>query len=116
MLTIPYQPIVAGRPINVHLVLEYAAFFIAFRYYVYLRKRSSDPISSSNRLSIILGAAAGAFVGSRVVAFLENPPDDITFHVILQLYTVKTIMGGLFGGMLGVEIVKWKLNIKQSSG
>lgn len=29
---------------------------------------------------------------------------------------VKTIMGGLFGGLLGVEIAKWKISEKHSSG
>ena len=53
---IPFEPQIAGRTINIHLILEYAAFFIAFRYYLWLRKRTEDPISTSTRLSIILGA------------------------------------------------------------
>jgi phosphatidylglycerol:prolipoprotein diacylglycerol transferase len=116
VLPIPYEPIIAGRPINIHLILEYAAFFIAFRYYVFSRKKSADPISSSNRLSIILGAAIGAFFGSRIMAFLENPFIALTTGNMIQLFNIRTIMGGLFGGMLGVELVKWKLKEKQSSG
>src|SRR5688572_5480539 len=73
MLAIPFEPKIAGLTLNVHLILEYVAFFTAYRYYVYLRKGSADIISSSNRLSIILGAALGALIGSRVMGFLENP-------------------------------------------
>ena len=114
MLSIPFEPKIAGWTINIHLILEYAAFFTAFRYYVYLRKRSSDLISSPHRLSIILGAMVGALLGSRIMGFLENPVlESINW---LYFYNTKTIMGGLFGGLLGVEIAKWKIKEKQSSG
>ena len=111
---IPFEPQIAGRTINIHLLLEYAAFFIAFRYYLWLRKRTEDPISTSTRLSIILGAAAGAFLGSRIMAFLENP--QLAELSVLVVYNLKTIMGGLFGGLLGVELTKWMIKEKHSSG
>jgi len=115
-MTIPFEPKIAGWTINVHLILEYLAFFVAYRYYVYLRKRSTDPISISNRLSIILGAAIGALIGSRIVGFLENPIVDLSKITLLELFNLKTIMGGLFGGLIGVELTKWKLKEPQSSG
>ena len=99
-----------------HLVLEYLAFFIAFRYYVYLRKGSEDSISTLNRLSIILGAIIGALIGSRLVGFLENPMVDFSKVTIIQLFNTKTIMGGLFGGLLGVELAKKIIGEKTSSG
>ncbi len=116
MLTIPFEPEIAGLPINVHLILEYLAFFVAYRYYIFLRKDRSDTISSSNRISIVLGAALGAFVGSRIMGFLENPVVDVTSVGILQLINLKIIMGGLFGGLLGVEITKHMIGEKNSSG
>jgi phosphatidylglycerol:prolipoprotein diacylglycerol transferase len=116
MLFIPFEPRIAGLTINVHLILEYIAFFAAYRYYVYLRKRDTDTISSPNRLSIILGAAVGALMGSRIIGFLENPVINFAAINLLQLYNVKTIMGGLFGGLLGVEFAKKIINEKRSSG
>lgn len=116
MITIPIEPKVGDVSINVHLVLEYAAFFIAYRYYVYLRKRSNDPITYSNRLSIILGAALGAWVGSRLVGYLENPYGVSTWYDLLLLLNTKTIMGGLFGGLLGVELAKRIVGEQHSSG
>ncbi|WP_306416975.1 prolipoprotein diacylglyceryl transferase family protein [Fulvivirga maritima] len=101
---------------NVHLLTEYLAFFIAFRYYLYLRKRSQDTISSNNRLSIILGATIGALVGSRLIGFLENPLFDLSWKDIITLWNLKTIMGGLFGGLLGVELAKKIIGEKQRSG
>ncbi|MEZ4855350.1 MAG: prolipoprotein diacylglyceryl transferase [Gelidibacter sp.] len=115
-MQIPFEPIVFGYHINSHLVLEYLAFFIAFRYYLYLRKGSEDSISSINRLSIILGAVIGAFIGSRLTGFFENPLIPISKENFIQLLNTKTIMGGLFGGLLGVEIAKKIIGETQSSG
>ncbi|UII29480.1 prolipoprotein diacylglyceryl transferase [Fulvivirga maritima] len=89
---------------------------MAFRYYLYLRKRSQDTISSNNRLSIILGATIGALVGSRLIGFLENPLFDLSWKDIITLWNLKTIMGGLFGGLLGVELAKKIIGEKQRSG
>lgn len=115
-MEIPFEPIITGYKINIHLILEYLAFFLAFRYYVFLRKRSIDVIPNSNRLSIILGAALGAFLGSRIVAVFENPVFITDISVFVTILNSKTIMGGLFGGLLGVEIAKKIIGEKQSSG
>lgn len=114
-LEIPFEPILFGITINVHLILEYLAFFIAFRYYVIIRKNTEDIISSNNRLSIILGAVFGAFLGSRIIGSLENPLllTELSWIAILN---TKTIMGGLFGGLLGVEFAKKIIGEKNSSG
>lgn len=69
-----------------------------------------------NRLSIILGAVIGALIGSRFIGFFENPLVQITKDNIIQVLNTKTIMGGLFGGLLGVEISKKIIDEKQSSG
>ncbi len=116
LLKIPFEPIFLGYTINIHLVLEYLAFFVAYRYYVYLRKHTSDYITPSNRLSIILGAATGALIGSRLIGLLENPLIEFSQVNIIQLLNTKTIMGGLFGGLLGVEYIKKRIGETQSSG
>ncbi len=114
--TIPFEPTVAGHAINVHLILEYTAFFVAFRYYVYPRKRSSDKITSANRLSIILGAIFGALIGSRLMGYLEHPIAIDSAAILVKVLNTKTIMGGLFGGLLGVEFSKYLIGEKQRSG
>ncbi len=59
--------------IPVHFICETLAYFIGYRYYVYLRKHTTDAISSDNRLIIFIGAAGGAFLGSHLVGIFENP-------------------------------------------
>jgi prolipoprotein diacylglyceryltransferase len=77
---------------------------------------SNDPISNKNRLSIILGAIVGAFLGSRIIGFLENPMITLNSQNIVHLLNTKSIMGGLFGGLIGVEISKKLIKEKHSSG
>ncbi|MFV8331630.1 prolipoprotein diacylglyceryl transferase [Flavobacterium sp. XS2P14] len=115
-MTIPFEPVFFGYEINIHLIFEYFAFFIGYRYYAYLRKKQEDLIQTTNRFSIIFGAAMGAFLGSRIMGFFESPilPDDLIS--IVKALNTKTIMGGLFGGLLGVELTKKIINEKNSSG
>ncbi|WP_299438133.1 prolipoprotein diacylglyceryl transferase family protein [uncultured Aquimarina sp.] len=116
-MDVPFEPVVFGIKVNIHLILEYAAFFVGFRYYIILKKNITDPISSSNRLSIIIGAVFGAFLGSRIIGFLENPSFlSFSLEYVVQLLSAKTIMGGLFGGLLGVELAKKIIGEEKSSG
>ncbi len=115
-MQIPFEPSLFGYSINIHWILEYVAFFAGFRYYVFLRKKQHDVISSNNRLSIIIGATLGALLGSRIVGILEYPIFDFTQENIISLLNAKTIMGGLFGGLLGVELAKKIIGESSSSG
>lgn len=115
-MDIPFEPILFGTKLNIHLILEYTAFIIAFRYYVIVRRKSTDAISSPHRLSIILGATLGALLGSRIIGWLEYPFLEFTIENLLPLLNTKTIMGGLFGGLLGVELSKKIIGVTQSSG
>ncbi len=115
-IKIPVELQLGILPISLHWLLEYLAFFMAYRYYQRLKQRHDDGIASTNRLSIILGAAIGALLGSRIVGFLEQPIWPQNAMDFLTLTQVKTIMGGLFGGLIGVEIAKKIINERRSSG
>lgn len=105
-------------PGYVHTIFEVAAFFVGFRYYLFLRKKSGDNIPELNRTWIIVGAAAGALIGSRVVGAFEDPSwlHHLSLKNIFIAFNSKTIVGGLFGGILGVELTKKMLGEKQRSG
>jgi phosphatidylglycerol:prolipoprotein diacylglycerol transferase len=103
--------------VSLHVVFETLGMAAGFRYFLFLRKRRADRIGDANRVWIIIGAAFGAFVFSRVVGALENP---VSFfhspHPLLYFYSNKTIVGGLLGGLLMVEMVKKVIGERQSSG
>lgn len=101
--------------IPVHFVCETLAYIIGYRYYVYLQKHHSDQISSDNRLVIFIAAAFGAFIGSHLVGIFENPPSLVHFNTVYFLGN-KTIVGGMLGGLVAVEITKKRLGVNVSSG
>ncbi|MFI5139662.1 MAG: prolipoprotein diacylglyceryl transferase [Sphingobacteriales bacterium] len=91
------------------------AYFIGYRYYVFLRKQYNDPISSENRLIIFIGAAFGALVGSHLIGVIENPP-MLSHFTLIYLMGNKTIVGGMLGGLIGVELTKKRMGVNVSSG
>jgi phosphatidylglycerol---prolipoprotein diacylglyceryl transferase len=108
---------IGNTSILLHVICEIAAFSIAFRYYLYLRKRTTDVIPSGNRTWIIIGAVLGSLIGSRLVGGLE----DITAlrtadNLLMHFYNNKTVVGGFVGGLAGVEIVKKMIGEKRASG
>ena len=101
---------VAGAPL-LHLLLETAGVALAMAYYHRLRERHPDPISDHHRTLLLIAAAFGAFLGSRLVGALEQPQ-----HFLENLLRSKTIVGGLLGGLFTVEATKALLGIRHRSG
>jgi len=101
--------------IPAHFVCETLAYFVGYRYYVYLRKHTHDKISTENRLMIFIGAAFGALIGSHLVGVFESPL-LLPHFSLMYLMGNKTIVGGMLGGLIGVELTKKKLGVTASSG
>lgn len=113
----PVQIGINEYTVDAHLIFETLGFLAGFRYYLYLRNKSTDRISESNRIWIIIGATFGAFFFSRLVGSLEQPDHFFhTAHPLLYFYANKSIVGGLLGGLLMVELTKIWLKEKNSSG
>lgn len=113
----PVEITLGSLTLSLHFVLETLAFVIGFRYFLWLRSRQKDAISEPNRIWIIVGATAGALIFSRLLAALEQPLELFNSEQpLLYLYANKTIVGGLLGGLMGVEIMKKVIGEKQSSG
>jgi phosphatidylglycerol:prolipoprotein diacylglycerol transferase len=113
----PLEFSVGGLNINGHLLFETLGFIIGYRYYSYLRKKQTDTINDSNRLSILIAATFGAFFFSRIIGALESPIGLIhSQNLIIDIFKSKTIIGALLGGLLFVEITKKMIGEKSSSG
>lgn len=68
-------------------------------------------------LPVYIGALGGAFLGAKLLYLLAEgwrdwPLDDRW----LRLATGKTVLGGLLGGYVGVELMKWLVGYKKSTG
>jgi hypothetical protein len=100
-----------------HAILETAAFFIGFRYFIYLRKKLGDHYPSSKRIYIVIAAIFGALIGSRLIGSLERPYELFrTDNIFWYVYNNKTVLGGFLGGLVGVELTKKIIGEKKASG
>src|SRR5690348_15765054 len=88
-----------GNP-SVHLAFEAAGYVAAAVVYTVQRNRQGDAIPDRARAAVIAAAAAGAALGARLLVLFEG----------------KTIVGGLLGGLIGVEIAKKLIGVTRSTG
>ena len=116
-MSFPYYIQVGQTKFLLHSLIEPIAFFVGFRYFLYLRRKKSDPILSANRISILIAAIFGALLGSRLIGGLENPPQLFhSPHPLFYFYENKTVLGGFLGGLFGVELVKKRIGERTPSG
>jgi len=79
---------------------------------------SQLPISSSQRSSISVGALVGALLGAKLLVMVQHVNllgEDWRMFVLLVLQG-KTIVGALLGGLIGVELTKKMIGVRQSTG
>lgn len=91
------------------------AYTVGYRFYVWQRARSHDSISDEARMWIFLGAAVGALIGSHLLGILESPVYLQQLNGQIMMGN-KTIVGGLLGGLIGVEWTKKRIGVSASSG
>jgi prolipoprotein diacylglyceryltransferase len=118
-MTFPVYLGVGWIRIHPHLLFETLAYFIGFRVYLQLKRRQGDPISDTTRWTVIAAAAVGAALGSKILFWLEDPVAMLTAASHADVATLmggKTIVGGLIGGTVAVEIAKVVVGERRSTG
>jgi len=99
--------------------LAYAAGYAVFRR---VRARQGDVIAEPQRWTVLAAAAVGALLGSRLLGLAEQGPTLRSAwqsgHLLALLISPggKTIVGGLLGGWLAVEMVKRVSGIRRRTG
>lgn len=105
-----------------HPVFETLAYGVAYWVYRRERERVGDVIAEPQRWTVIAAAAVGALVGSRLLGLAEQWPTVLSAARSEQLFRLltssggKTIVGGLLGGWIAVEIVKRITGIHSRTG
>lgn len=92
----------------VHFLFEAAGYVAGVALYTILRRRRGDVVSDRDRATVFAGAAVGAALGSRILFVLSYLGGDF--------FGGKSIVGGLLGGLIGVELAKKLAGITRSTG
>jgi len=105
-----------------HPVFETLAYAAGYALFRSLRDRQGDVVSEPQRWTVFAGAAIGALIGSRLLGLAEQWPTVLAAWRAAHLIDLflspggKTIVGGLLGGWLAVEIVKRMSGIRRRTG
>ncbi|PWN64411.1 prolipoprotein diacylglyceryl transferase [Chryseobacterium oncorhynchi] len=105
-----------GKTILAHPLFEAVGMFLGMRYYFYLKRKSKEKLSFNISAAVLIGATAGALLGSKLIGNLENPYLMFVRFSVQKFWSSNTIVGGLALGLLGVELAKKVVNHKESTG
>ena len=104
-------------PLHPHWVFETLAYLVGARLYGYLKAQQADPIGTENRWWVVAAAFVGAIFGSKLLVLLDHPQLTVaSLAQPLALLEGKTIVGGLVGAWIAVELVKRWLGITERTG
>ena len=107
----------AGQLAAVHGGFEWAAIFIGVRLYLRAGRTSLVALGKTRNFAVIFGCIVGAAVGNKAVHWIHHaeqwPLLAASPWLILQ---GQSIVGGLLGGLIGVEIGKKYAGVTESTG
>jgi phosphatidylglycerol:prolipoprotein diacylglycerol transferase len=99
-----------------HFLLETGAYVIGAS--VYWRAAATQPLPPrrGDRLALLAGAVCGALIGSKLLHIAEHLPALWQSSDWSLWVGGKSLLGGLLGGTLGVEIVKHHVGWTRPTG
>jgi len=112
-------PMTAFSPVWVHTLLEILAYTLGTQAFLWQRRRLglNSLQDKDQTVWVIVGAAMGAALGSKMAFWLEDPAIAFAnFPDWRHLLEGKSIVGGLLGGLLGVETSKKLVGQTHSTG
>ena len=106
-------------PIQLHTAFEIAAYAVGTQVFLWQRRRMKLPAldDQDRTLWVVVGAALGAAIGSKLAFWIEDPLAAFgNFPDWRHLLEGKSIVGGLLGGLIGVELSKKAVGVRTSTG
>lgn len=101
-----------------HLFFEWLALATGVQLYRWQRRRAGQaPLLQPGSFAVVVGCILGAAIGNKLVFWIEMP------HLLAGalpdwrlIASGQSIVGGLLGGLIGVEIAKKLAGIERSTG
>jgi len=116
-VTFPVYVGIGALAVHPHWVFETLAYSVGFYWYRRRRHALGDVVDARTRWWVIGAAVIGGLIGSRLLALAEQPT-ALAGHWSdpSVLISGKTIVGGLVGGLVGVEWIKRRLGVTVATG
>ncbi len=100
-----------------HSLFEWAAVFAGARCYLRAARTSVIDLGRSRNFAIILGCVLGAAIGNKAVHWIDRADQwPLLAENPWLLLQGQSIVGGLLGGLIGVEIGKRSAGVTESTG
>ncbi len=100
----------------IHFIFEWLGVLSGVQVYRWIKRRKGQHgLTEGSSFAVVFGCILGAGIGNKLMFGLEMP-DLIAEHGLLMLLSGQSIVGGLLGGLIGVEIAKKITGLKQSTG
>lgn len=101
---------------ELHPLFEFLGYLTGYLLYRRTRRHQGDSLPISTRWNLIAAAVIGGLIGARALGLAEESPSLLLHLHAWNTPGGKTIVGGLLGGWLAVELVKRLLQIKTRTG
>lgn len=112
-MSLAFIPEIARGPL--HVFFELAGYAAGALIYLHARRKHGDHLPDAARSTVVCAAFVGAALGARLVALLEHP-QTLRWTSLFLLDGGRTIIGGILGGWIAVEIAKRRYNITTRTG
>jgi phosphatidylglycerol---prolipoprotein diacylglyceryl transferase len=107
-------PLAAGA---VHTAFEWLAIFVGVRLYLRSSKTSLRSLGDTRNYAVILGCILGAAIGNKAAHWFHHVDN---WHLLNEspwlILQGQSIVGGLLGGLIGVELGKRYAGVTDSTG
>ena len=117
-LQFPYWIEIGSTSIHPHLLFEVLGYLAGISLTIWVSSTGRDSVSPGQRHPLIVAGLIGALIGAKILAWAQHPQTTllaVTDEPVL-LFGGKTIVGGLLGGMAGIELAKKALGIEKRTG
>jgi prolipoprotein diacylglyceryltransferase len=115
-MSFPVHFDIFGREIPAHILFETLGYVAGVQTYLHLRRHEPEQRAQTT-IWLIVFCVFGAFIGAKVLAWIEMTPQDrAAVSGWRGLLGGKTLVGGLLGGWVAVEIGKKILGITARTG
>jgi phosphatidylglycerol:prolipoprotein diacylglycerol transferase len=104
-------------PVLLHGVFYWAAIFVGVRIFLRHSKISLRELGATRQYAVALGCIAGAAIGNKAVHWIYHADRwPLLIESPWLVLQGQSIVGGLIGGLIGVEIAKRFAGVTESTG